>query len=168
MCQTARTGLLRSRSRNWAWDGSHQLRSRRGSTRLDRDLDARAVRRSARRRWWRASRSRLTVGARDRWLHLRPIRWAARGEHRSSRLLRWCPARALGRSGGGWLHSDRLRGGLWCALRLRRRLGGWLRSDRLRGWLRCALRLRRRLGRGLRGGLRGWLRGGLRATAEDP
>lgn len=140
MCQTARTGLRRCRTWNWAWDWSRLRSGRRGSAWLYGGLDVGAVRRTARGRWRRASRSRLTVGAGDGWLHLRPIRWAARGEHRSCWLLWRCAARALGRSGSGWLRRNRLRGGLsgrlgcglrrWLSRRLRGRLGATAEESR--------------------------------------
>jgi hypothetical protein len=132
LCHTAGASLRRCRTWNWAWNRSRLRSGRRGSAWLYGGLDVGAVRRTARGRWRRASWSRLTIGAGDGWLHLRPIRWAARGEHRSSRLLRRCPARTLGRSGGGWLRGNRLRGGLGYGLRrwLSRRLGATAEESR--------------------------------------
>ena len=132
MRNAARASLLRCRSRNWAWDRSRRRRGRRGSAWLYRGLDVGAIRRAARCRWRCARWARLAIRARDRWLYLRSVRGATRGEHRPRRLLWWCPACALGRSGCRWLRS-------WLGGWLR----GWLRSGRLCCWLRCTLRLRR-------------------------
>jgi hypothetical protein len=136
LCHTAGAGLRRCRTWNWAWCGSRRLRSRRGPTWLDRGLYVGTVSWAARRRWRRARWSRLPIRAGDGWLHLRPIRWAARGKHRPCWFLWWCPARALGGNSSRW------------------------RRGRLRN------RLCRRFRGGLRNRLCRQFRGGLRTTAE--